>query len=262
MRRFARWAVALALAGCGSVSNETANADAHSCVPSPAGLKARWRGDMSTTDETGVYDGITSGTYTPAGRHGSAFLFDGTQTFTADANDDLWPSSSFSLEAWVEAPSAQGTSAMVVEKYDCGGLACRNSEYLFEIYGTGEPVFQYRTADMTTPLLEVASFTKVTDGRWHHLVGVRDVGNAQQRFYVDGVLVAANRISDAALGALSNQDMESDPVTIGAGRSSSQTNPTLFFRGAVDEVAIYFSALDDAQVAAIYAAPDGICPSM
>lgn len=34
---------------------------------------------------------------------------------------------------------------------------------------------------------------------------------------------------------------------------------TAFFPGAIDDVAIYYSALDDGQVAALHAAPDGVC---
>jgi hypothetical protein len=233
------------------------------CAQSPAGLQARWRGDGNAADETGVYDGITSGGFTPAGRHGSAFLFDGEHIFTADMNDQLWPAASFSLEAWVKMPPdpASDNSSMVVEKYDCGYVCGGNSEYLFEIYGGGEPVFQYRTADMADPIIDVGSI-RVNDDIWHHLVGVRDVGKKEQRFYIDGNLAIWSEISGAALGALINGDAKPDPITIGAGRNSSQPDPTYFFHGAVDEVAVYFSALSNDEVAAIYAARNGICPRM
>lgn len=228
------------------------------CVPSPDVLQARWRGEGNASDETGAYDGIMSGSFTPDGRHGAAFMFDGNQGLTADMSDRLWPAASFSVEAWVQTTLDQRDSAYVVEKYDGGGVDYGDSEYLLEIYGSGGPSFQFRTAGMEMPIVDNATFN-INDGQWHHLVGVRDVGQREHRFYVDGKRVMWGQMEGAALGALSDTDGEADPVTIGMGRQSSSTTPKDYYRGAIDDVAIYFSALSDEVVAAIYAAPDGIC---
>lgn len=220
---------------------------------------------MNANDDTGAHDGnLVSGQYTPAGRHGAAFLFDGSQSiFTADMQDTLWPSGSFSIEAWVNATTTPVSFVRVVEKYGCAGaVGCDNSDYALLISPNGNPQFQYRTAPSGTnqPLVEIASLTNVVDGKWHHLVGVRDVHMAEQRLYVDGALAVTKPLGSSDLVALANLDGKPDPLTIGAGRISDQDTLGYFFRGAVDEVAIYFNALDDAEVAAIYDARDGICP--
>lgn len=219
---------------------------------------------MNAVDDTGAHDGtLTSGQFSPSGRHGSAFLFDGIQSvFTADPQDTLWPPGSFSIEAWVKADAIPTSTVKVLEKYGCGGTdGCGNSEYEFLILNNGNPRFQYRTSrsDMPAPLGQTASLTNAADGSWHHLVGVRDVHRIEQRFYVDGVLAVTTPLGAADLAPLSDVDGKPDPFTIGAGRSSDQDSPSSYFRGAVDEVAIYYSALDDAEVAAIHDAPDGIC---
>lgn len=273
MQGFTRYLFGLAVAGCGAVGTrpsdaaaaaDAAGGDAPTCVPSPAGLQARWRGEMNAVDDTGAHDGtLTSPQFTPSGHHGSAFLFDGIRSvLMADPEDTLWPPGSFSVEAWVKADIAPTETAKVVEKYSCGGTGgCDGSEYTLQILTNGNPRFQYRTSapDMPPLLVETASLTNVADASWHHLVGVRDVHKSEQRLYVDGVLAVSDPLSAAELAPLSNVDGSPDPITIGAGRISGQEALNGYFRGAVDEVAIYFSALDDAEVAAIHDAVDGIC---
>jgi hypothetical protein len=263
--------LAAASAGCGGVSNPAtpdasvdatvdAAPDAPRCVPSPAGLQARWRGEMNATDDTGAHDGVAiAGQYTPSGRHGAAFLFDGMQSVvTADPQDTLWPPGSFSVEAWVRPAPLTMQYASVLEKYGCGGAdGCDGSDYEFLI-NNGHPEFAFRVNGGQVQI-EVATLANILDDGWHHLVGVRDVERMQQRFYVDGALAVSRPIGGIDLDALVNADGKPDPITIGAGRSSGVDTMTEFFPGAIDDVAIYYSALDDDQVAALHAAPDGVC---
>src|SRR5262249_43175531 len=99
MRRFACCIFGLVFAGCGSVgarpsdagadsavagdapAGDAAAGDVPTCVPSPVGLQARWRGENNAKDDTGAHDGtLTSAQFTPSGRHGAAFLFDGMRS--------------------------------------------------------------------------------------------------------------------------------------------------------------------------------------
>jgi hypothetical protein len=86
--------------------------DASMCVPRPSTLVAEWRGEMNANDSLAShYNGTTVGnvTYT-AGKHGMAFLFDGSSAYvTIDDSDALWPAASFSLEAWVNTTHPGGT---------------------------------------------------------------------------------------------------------------------------------------------------------
>jgi hypothetical protein len=270
MRRLMWCAMWFACVCCGEVRpSPVADAqpdvtDAPSCTPSPIGVQARWRGENNAQDETRMYDGVTSGTYTSIGRYGSAFLFNGAQIFTADNGDQLWPNTSFSLEAWFKTTSRPSSNDYfkLVEKYGCGGSdGCDLSLYVFEISDGGHASFHLRTSDSTEVSIKDALHDLI-DGAWHHVVGVRDVGIRELRLYVDGVRVVSSTISGVDLDPLSDQDGVPDPFTIGAGRKSADPAPSHFFIGAVDEVALYFSALDDNIVTAIYTAPDGICRGM
>jgi hypothetical protein len=269
------WGLPVVIAACGSIDRKLPDAgsaapdaaldaapDSPRCVPSPVGLQARWRGEMNAKDETSAHDGVaTFGQFTPAGRHGAAFLFDGIRSFVAaDPQDVLWPTGSFSIEAWAKASAFTTEYATVVAKYGCGGAdGCDGSDYELLIYSGGHPQFEYRVPGGQIQIT-IASLANVLDGAWHHLVGVRDNARGEQRLYLDGILAVSRPISGIDLAALSNADGKPDPVTLGAGRASGTDTMNSFLPGAVDDVAIYYSALDDAQVAALHAAPDGICP--
>ena len=261
---------AISLSACGGISPATdaaptdapqldaSSPDAATCVASPPGLRAHWRAEMDTSDETTLYDGVASGgvTYAP-GRHGDAFRFDGASgVVAADTGDKLYPSASFSVEAWVNTYSP---NAVVVSKYDCGGAACSGSYWGLEIDVAGVVYFAFRIDGSQTNTL-IARGPTVNDGDWHHVVGVRDVGRRQHLLYVDGTMVAANSIAGADLGPIADVDRESDPLTIGAGRTAGSNPNSSLLLGAIDEVAYYESALTADQVAAIFVARDGICP--
>jgi hypothetical protein len=237
--------------------------DSRACVASPPGLQARWRGDMNTNDDTGVFNGTGHGNleYTP-GRHGSAFLLDGVGALvTADPSDALYPPASFSIEAWINT-TATGVYVTVVNKYDCGGSdGCSGSFWGIDVDMNGHVNFALRvTGSPSNVITLVDSLRSVTDGAWHHLVGVRDVSAGQALVYVDGTLAVSRAISGADLGALNNGDGVPDPVTIGAGRQSGVDTYVQYFTGAIDDVAYYTHALTATEVAGLYAAPDGVCP--
>jgi len=253
------------VAGCGEIDATPVDAglDAATCVPTPAGLAARWRGENVTADDKGLFDGTAHGSlaYTP-GRHGSAFLLDGTTAYvTADSGDTLWPMGSFSVSAWVKAASISATSEILV-KYGCGGsTACDGNDYELGVDANGHPRFNFRVnGSPTGNVLLTDTLHSVIDGNWHYLVALRDVAAGELRLHVDGAVAATRAISGGDLGAMGNVDGVADPVTIGAYQRSGTDLFEGLFAGAIDDAAYYTSALTDQQIAAIYAAPDGECP--
>jgi hypothetical protein len=259
-------ALAVVWAGCGKVDSPNVDAaedddpDAATCAASPSGLAGRWRGDDDAADQTGAYPGTPLGDlgYT-AGRHGRAFLFDGTDDLVAiDDGDALWPVGSFSIEAWVRTTR----SGPIVQKYECGGV-CQvgsGSYWSLGIADTGNPAFTYRVEPVDAFFTATATLDDVADGAWHHLVGVRDVTAREVRIYVDGSLAGSSAITEDALGPLTNVDGQTDPVTIGASAIAGQAGYEGFFAGAVDDVAYYRSAATADEIAALHAARDGACP--
>lgn len=266
------------LAACGEVNATPADApagdgpklDAAADAPldgpgctTVANARARWRGEQNVSDSVSVFNGVALGTnfaYT-AGKHGQAFSFDGVDDgVSISDNEMLWPNTSFTLEAWVKTSSA--APGIVLSKYACGG-ACPNgaalSYFALALAANGFPQFDQRPEGQanTATLKDTQA---INDGAWHHLVGVRDNTMSKMILYVDGVQRLSSNLVAAQLGPMSDADASVDPVTIGTSQVAGQTTYGSYLTGAVDEVAIYSRALSAAEVAAIYAAPAGICP--
>jgi hypothetical protein len=81
----------------------------------------------------------------------------------------------------------------------------------------------------------------VNDGQWHHVVAV--AGASGSALYVDGVLDGLDATPVASLPSTT------DPVTIGSGTGAR-------WNGSIDEVAIFGSALSEANAMALYAAAE------
>ena len=132
------------------------------------------------------------------------------------------------------------------------------ASWSLELTDGGNPSFSVRAASnmlvTTTDLLHV-----ITDGAWHHLVGVRDIQAKQLILYLDGAQAAVAPLSGHQLDQLANTDGEVDPVTIGASRVANAATYVDYLPGANDKVAYFGAAISADQVQAIYAAPDGEC---
>src|ERR1043166_7463277 len=145
----------LMLAACGKVGEKHADVDGGPldtgvdtviCVSAPPGLQSRWAAETSAKDDTGAHNGTGIGNlfgYIP-GVHGLAFRLDGsTNLVLIDDGDALWPTGSFSIEAWVQTTS----SGMVVSKYQCGNLCpstMANALWRLRIVSGGAAQFELR----------------------------------------------------------------------------------------------------------------------
>jgi hypothetical protein len=264
------------LAACGSVggkpdatvSHDTpidtpsdAMRDASTCVPRPSTLIAEWRGEMNANDSLAShYNGTTVGnvTYT-AGKHGSAFLFDGSSAYvTIDDGDALWPAASFSLEAWVNTTH----SGSLMQKYQCWDNCPANESDAFWALdiSSGAADFEQRPDASGTISAITDSLHPINDGQWHHLVGVRDAAASKMLLYVDGALAVTANLTTAQDGALTNADGQTDLIAVGSSPTAGAPTFTPNFNGAVDELAYYNGALSATEVMAHFTAPDGICP--
>jgi hypothetical protein len=267
--------VALVVAGCGSVADkkpdaavqrdapvDTPSIDGRTCAANPTGLVARFRGEMNVTDDLGTTTATAHGAtlgYAP-GKHGYAFLLDGsTNVITVDDGDTLWPSGSFSIEAWIKTTAA----GVVLEKYQCQSFCPAGQSNAFwgmSVDGSGHPSFSIRTDAMSGSATSVTdSLHDVHDGSFHHLVGVRDTSTGTATLYVDGALGVASNLTAVELGVMSNLDGETDPVLIGSEVTGGTNTYNAFFSGAIDEVSYYSAALTAQQVNDIYTAPLGEC---
>jgi hypothetical protein len=266
------------LAACGSVSSKPdasvqhdahgdaaadAGTDASTCVPRPSTLVSEWRGESNANDSLSHhYNGTAVGnvTYT-AGKHGQAFLFDGSSSYvTINDGDALWPSGSFSLEAWVNTTHSGGD---IMEKYACWNACPANmANALWVIaFSNGNAQFEFRPDAANAAISSVTdSLHSINDGQWHHMVGVRDVSSMMMLLYVDGALAVSASLPALQDGPMSNLDNDVDLIAVGASPTAGATTFTPNYNGAADELAYYNGALSATEVAAHFSAPTGICP--
>jgi hypothetical protein len=169
---------------------------------------------VGDTDTALAFDGRTGYAVIPAGS-GSTALPSGNSTWSVEAWFKTSAAFNFNFLAFLGASSSKTTVQLYL---DSGGHVCLDS------WGTA----------ICTPQ---GSYNGNT---WHHAVGTYDGTTA--KLYVDGVLTA----SSTALGP---ENISYGNAAIGAQYNGGYAN---LFNGALDEVAIYGSALSASQVAAHY----------
>ncbi|WP_435359263.1 PKD domain-containing protein [Haloarchaeobius sp. DFWS5] len=196
----------------------------------------------TATDTTGGNDGTVNGA--GQGRPGvlntSSYEFDGVDDAVVGPTD-LAPSlgTSGTVSAWVKTTQT-GSDTM----WQAPGIVGVESN------GDGNDVF-YGWLDASGNIGVMAgndygaqSSTEVNDGRWHHVVLVRDATSGQTRVYVDGVLedtaaseTGAKNSAFASLGVI--EDTGGTPE---------------YFDGRLDEVRLYDRAISDGEARALYEA--------
>jgi hypothetical protein len=254
------------------VTSTCASTSLTGCAPKPASLASWWPGECDGSDTIGGRNATVQGglVYT-TGAVGHGFLFDGVDDVAAARSIGLYPTGSFSLEAWFSttAPATSSQDRILVSLYDCGG-ACPSGEaaslYMLTLDASGTIWFTVR--DVTSGgsgangTQRVGSAAALADGGVHHLVGVRDVENARLQLFVDGAVSGDAALDPGIAGPLSPAaDGEVNPLTIGAKTIAGSPGYEGFFKGMIDEVSYYGAALSAADVAALYTAGGiGKCP--
>ena len=153
---------------------------------------------------------------------------------------ELNPSGPFTVEFWANLTNASaGAKSGVVSRY-IGGSGQRG--YLFFV-NNGNTKWQFRVYNGTAGVTctDVDGPDIIADA-WHHVVGVFD--GTEIRIYVNGAQNSPGVVGTCAANT-------NAPLRLGAG--TTETGPTLFFPGLLDEVAIYPTALTTERIAERYA---------
>jgi Concanavalin A-like lectin/glucanases superfamily len=151
---------------------------------------------------------------------GDVFPFDGTASYT--------------LEVWAQPLAANGDPMCMVSKNIPDDAGALRDGYSFFLENDTGRVTQNRYRNGVE---ENASGPAIAPGAFRHLVATFD--GAVIRLYVDGEKVA-EQPSSRALQTVTN------PLTLGASRGGIYC----FFRGALDEIAIYGKALAPERIRA------------
>jgi len=212
----------------------------------PSDIKAYWKfEEVNTTilsDYISVHDATSSSILTNVvdGRVGNAKYFDGAKSASVSNHSDFaFPlGGSFTIEFWIKVSAATGSTQVIVGKRDSNPSG---AYWFVGINGTGHVTFEVQATDGVYK--EIVSASTIANNQWRHIVAIRDENTNGNYLYVDGSMVASvvynytgSFISDGAL-------------TLGCLNNSSGI-PSYFYKGNLDEVAIYNRVLTSIEISA------------
>ncbi len=168
------------------------------------------------------------------GRANQAFLFDGVQSHLVANNAPQLNSPTASVSFWVRADEIPAQGEVYLLSF--GGWQER---WKISLPSHGKPIWTTHAATCCSDL-DAGGGNELVVGTWTHLVMVHD--GAKDRIYVNGVPTAEK---DAA-GDLGNT---THPLGIGY----DPIDRAYFFKGSIDDISIFSSALNDTDVANLFA---------
>lgn len=236
-----------------------------SCMSVPSGLISWWPGDGNTNDIAGGNNGVPQGSlgYT-TGMVGEAFSLNGVDAYI-ETPASLMDSPALTFEAWVKTTEPEG---VIISAGDARAPA--NTGYATDLgfilsqYGAGEAngAINFYPNDYSTQTYPVKfTLQPYNDGQWHHVVGVfNNTGSTAANdltIYVDGVAVP--QASYARNPYFNGTRVSFGSLRIGRcnrapGLYEDSCSGIKFFKGLVDEVAVYNRALTAAEIQSIYLA--------
>lgn len=219
------------------------------CATPANGIVSWWSLDDQiggvATDVWGTNDGMWIGAPSVVpGKVSMALSFDGISDYiiVPDVDSLNLGMGDFSFEGWINTASATSLNPLAA-KYDPAAV---RGWVLSVVNGSR---LQLNLYDGTSSTIQ-SEMAPLADGQWHHVaVSVdRDMPDGI-RFHCDGVPAG----SGDPTGHQGNIDNAAD-FLIGA--TSTVLGDTAIFEGALDEVAVYRTALESAAIRCIYMADD------
>ncbi len=164
-----------------------------------------------------------------------AMDFDGTDDYV-DMGDvlDFGQSDDFTISAWVKTTNTNG---YVVQKIN-------SAASIYYYFGVFSSKLRVKLKDVNANNPEMNSTNIVNDGKWHHVVSVRDAGN-NLYLYIDGMSDRAP-VVDTTNSTLANDG------AFEIGQRSNGGAGKVPFDGLVDDVRIYNRALSVEEVRYLY----------
>ena len=157
---------------------------------------------------------------------------------------NLPTTASFSIEAWIKVSTFTKASQAILTK--------GNTAWRLQRATTGSlNGITFGTTGLSN--VDVGGNKVVTDGAWHHVVGVYNSSNLTKTLYVDGVV-------DATIIGVTGA-MSTNTVNVAIGENLGATGKQ--WNGGISEVAIYNTALSGQRGLAHYAARNQtVCRSL
>jgi hypothetical protein len=178
-------------------------AGAAGCSSVATNVVGWWPGDGNATDIVGTNNGTLQGgaTASASGLIGSAFSFDGTNSFVQIPDSPVFHPTNLTIEVWVrfsglDSQSFGGSPAgdqYIVFKESSS--ICNNFEG-FDLSKTrigGNDVFRFLVASASGQEIELDSITPLTTNIWYHVAGVR--GSNFTQIYFNGQLQGQTNVN-------------------------------------------------------------------
>jgi len=191
--------------------------------------------DLSGFGNHGV---ITGATPIPAGRAGAALKFGGQDSVVFPTLRTYLTRQlrQLSISVWLSPSQVDGVRFV----FDVGyyGLRC-----ISLLCSNGVPIFQLASQHGGA---ECHCDIAVAAGQWHHVVAVWD--GTEQRVYVNGRVNRTKRTHDLTLNSNS---VSTESARLGT-QAKSRYRDKRYFRGLMDEIAIFPRALSEEEIQTLY----------
>ena len=201
-----------------------------------------WKLDGNSTDSVGSNNGTdTSITYSAGnGKIVQGAGFSGSSRIVLP-NVVYISATAFSLSAWIKISSNPGAPAQILTSD-----SDFNRRWQLAVNTNGTIRF-IRFNDAGSVISNFNSTGTVTDNTWRHIVAVFD-NSVGSKIYINGTQDGSDAVTT------------SNKITSGTAAFGSNTNstPSEYFTGSIDEGAIWSRALSAAEVTSLYNAGAGL----
>ncbi|ROR67375.1 PKD domain-containing protein [Agrococcus jenensis] len=174
----------------------------------------------------------------------SASSFNGTTNARVSSGSSSTAPGTFSTELWFNTTTTQGGKLMGFGSAQTGSSGSYDRHVYMQ--NSGRLTFGVYPGQVRT----ISSTASYNDGRWHHVVATQGADGIA--LFVDGNRVAQDTTVTTAQAYNGFWRIGGDALGSWPGAPSSS-----YFRGTIDEVAVYGSALTSAQVSTHYAVGSG-----
>lgn len=220
-------------------------------IAAPAGIVSWWKAEGSANDSIGNSHGVLlGGSGFAPGKVGQAFSFDGIDGFVKIPIAPEFDGRQLTIEFWMKPDAANKMNIC------CQGLVCSDF-YCIEIAPGYTPktgiLFSFSTDAGQTTLPDTATANhggaRISSGEWHHIAGTYDGTKGQ--LYIDGRAwgnpvihpgIITPMLTNSFLALGSEEGRTFCPDCAGS----------RYYRGLIDEIAIYNRALSADEIRAIY----------
>ena len=239
----------------GKVVSSNATLTVEDCFGPPSGIVGWWPAEGNANDIVGTNNGalISGATASTPGVVGTAFHFDGINSFVQIPDAPELKPATLTVECWVKFDTldtpASGSSypgqQYLVFKQNSRVSNFEGFEMSKDRYppyvGTND-TFNWEVTSASGDLSFLESQTVIQTNVWYFVVGVR--GSNYLQLYINGNL-------EAQTNADFSQDYGTEPLYFG---TSGQSYYDHKLGGSLDEVSLYNRVLSSNEIAAVYQA--------